>query len=128
MRYCCFHVVCEDFITFCESFFCLAVNIFLDLWLVWCWWRYWDFIGILVIFRIVIDVVRSLVWNFSLTIFGYISRQVGIISNLSLEIHFNRLTSICFYRRFCKGNFDHLARNCHCRLRSCILTIKFNSS
>ena len=128
MRYTCFHVIGEDLVAFVKSFSFFAVHIFLDFWLFWCWWRYWDFIGILVIFRIVIDVVRSLVWNFSLTIFGYISRQVGIISNLSLEIHFNRLTSICFYRSFCKGNFDHLARNCYCRLRSCILTIKFNSS
>ena len=128
MRYCCFHVVSEDLVTFVKSFSFFAVHIFLDFWFFWSRWSYWNFIGILVIFRIVIDVVRSLVWNFSLTIFGYISRQVGIISNLSLEIHFNRLTSICFYRSFCKGNFDHLARDCHCRLRSCILTIKFNSS
>ena len=104
MRYTCFHVVGEDFITFCEGCFCLAVHIFLDFWLAWCWWRYWDFVRVLVHTWFVWEacVIRSLIWNLCTTVFLHICRQVRASFDLRVERQFNCLTAIGFHLFLCK--------------------------
>ena len=63
---------------FGESFFRLAVHIFLDFWPVRCWRCYWDFVRVLVHTWFVWEacVVRSLIRNLCMAVFLHICGQV----------------------------------------------------
>ena len=113
--YFCIYIVGKFFSSCLQCFSFFAVDIFLDTWLTWCWRCYWNFVRVLMVFRIVVNIIRSLVWNFSCTCRGDVSCKVCAILDLSLEGYFDRLASICFHRSFCKCNLDGLIFDCHSR-------------
>ena len=113
MRHFCRYIISKDFIAFVKSRSFFVINVFLDFWLIWCWRCYWNFVGVFVHLRFVREAssVACLVWNFRLTIFGYVSRKVCICFNLSREGQFNSFTTVSFDLVFCKGQGNGLTFN-----------------
>ena len=125
--YFCIYIVSKFFSSRLQCFSFFAVDIFLDAWFTWCWRCYRNFVRVLMVFRIVINIIRSLVRNFSCTCRCGVSWKVCAILDLSLEGYFDRLASICFHRSFCKCNLNDLIFDCHSRFLTSVFSIDLHS-
>ena len=112
-RYSCVDIVSEGIVTVYKGFSWFFVDILLDLWFFRSWRSNWDCVWVLGYTWFVREVylVACLVWNFCLTFFGYVSRKVGTILDLSCEAQFNCFSSVGFDLIFCKGQGNGLSVN-----------------